>query len=278
MYKTLILIILTLVISTEVSAKRKLPLAFLTFDGLHVAADGTRYAADGADGTHVYKIDDAGVVSIVATGLAGPIDITSDSLGNLYVTNFNEPVVTKIEPDGTTSEFATTNTGPSGITIDEYDNLYVNHYGSLAGGGNTILKITSSGEVTTYAEGELIDTAVGLSIDEYGNLYVANFNDGKIIKITPDREQVLIATIASDIGYAVGHLAYVEGRLFATGLASQQVYVIRANGKVKARDIVKEGEFPNGIAYDMTRSEVIFTNTFAPSFGFDRIKIRKREW
>ncbi|WP_395342049.1 hypothetical protein PN836_020705 [Ningiella sp. W23] len=274
--KTLLTFILAILICLGAQAKNKLPIAFLSFDGLHVAADGTRYAADGADGTNVYKVDDKGVITVFATGLAGPIDITSDSAGNLFVTNFNKPVITKIEPDGTTSEFAVTDLGPSGITIDEYDNLYVSQYGSLAGGGDTVYQITPNGEVSVYAQGGLLDTSVGITMDDLGNLYVANFNNGKIIKITPQREQILMAEFPSPDGFAIGHLVYANNRLFATGLIDQLIYIIRNNGRVRARDIVKEGEFPNGIALDATRNEVIFTNTFAASFGFDRIRLPKQ--
>ena len=274
MYRLLLIFALTLCTAELVSAKNKLEIGFLTFDGLHVAADGTMYAADGTDGTNVYKINESGVVEVYATGLDGPVDIATDSLGNLFVTNFHSNVVTKIEPDRTKSVFAQTDIGPSGIYADELDNIYVAHYGPLAGGGSTILKVSPNGDVTTFAEGGLLDSPIGLTMDDLGNIITANFNNGNVIKITPEGIQSLIAHIPSPYGYAIGHLEFVKNRIFATGLIDQKIYVIRKNGKVKTRDIVAPGEYPNGIAFDAVRSQVIFTNTFAPSFGIDRIKIK----
>ena len=276
MIKLIILLTLTLLTSHGTEAKNKLSLAYLTFDGLHVTADGQRFAADGIDGTNVYRISDSGVVTVYASGLAGPVDITSDSAGNLYVTNFNSAMVTKIEPTGVTSDFAATNEGPSGITSDADDNIYVTHYGPVAGGGLTILKMTPAGEVYTYAEGGLLNTMVGLTIDDESNLYAANFNTGEVIKVSPEGFQSQIALIPSAYGYAIGHLEFANNRVFATGLIDQKIYVIKRNGTLKVRDVVTEGEYPNGLAFDPVRSEVIFTNTFAPSFGFDRIKIKPK--
>jgi DNA-binding beta-propeller fold protein YncE len=106
------LIFTSITLNANAHNRRTLPLAFLTMDGIH--ADGT------AEGT----------ATEFASGLSGPIDVTNDSQGNLYVTNFNNGTVSKISPQGEVSEFATVLTGPSGITIDAQDNLYVSHFGA----------------------------------------------------------------------------------------------------------------------------------------------------
>lgn len=270
----LTIVLLTALLSAQAMAKRAFPLAYLTMDGIHASQSGIMYAAAGFDGSKVYYISPEGDVFDFGLGLEGPIDITDDAEGNLYVTNLNADKVSKIAPDGTVSDFATTNPGPAGITSDAEGNLYVSHYGQGDGDGSTILKITPQGEVSTYAEGGLLQAPIGITFDDAGNLFTANFNNGDIIKISPEGEQSLLASIPSEAGFAVGHLAFANNRLFATGLVDQKIYVIKMNGRVNVRDIVPEGDFPNGITFNPVTSEVLFVNTFAPASAFRRIRIK----
>lgn len=276
MKKLMIIALVTLLSTHVVYAKQKLSLAYLTLDGIHATDSGIIYAADGFDGSKVYYITPEGVAYDFGLGLDGPIDITDDAQGNLFVTNLNTNKVSKIDPSGAVTDFATTNVGPAGIVSDSEDNLYVSHYGAGNGDGNSILKITPGGEVSTFSEGGLLSAPIGITVDDQGNIYTANFNDGMIIKIDTDGEQSHIATIESSVGYAVGHLTWVNGRLFATGLANQKIYVIRPNGRVRERDIVDAGDFPNGITFNPSTSEVMFINTFAPASQFTKIRIRPK--
>ena len=258
--------------------KRTLPLAFLTMDGIHADGSGAFFAADGFDGDRVYAITPEGTTSVLAGGLAGPIDVTNDSAGNLYVTNFNNATVSKVSPEGVVSDFATVLIGPSGITIDSGGNLYVSHFGAGNGDGDTILKVSPDGSTSVFSQGGLLNAPVGTAIDEEGNIYAANFNDGIVLKILPDGTQLQIAQIDAPNGFAIGHLAYANGRLFATGLADQVIYVIRPNGRVRVRRNAPEGDFPNGITFDSATNQILFTNAFAPVSGFERIRLRNRRY
>lgn len=274
--KILMLIICICLISSA-TARPKLPLAYLKLDGIHATNSGVIFAASGFDGTKVYSVSAEGVTTDYAQGLDGPIDITDDGQGNLYVTNLNSNKVSKISTDGTVSDFAVTDPGPAGIVCGPKGNLYVSHFGVGIGDGDSILKITPDGHVSTFSQGDYLEAPVGITTDERGNIYTANFNNGMIIKIAPDGVQSHLATIESSGGYAVGHLTYVNGRLFATGLANQKVYVVRVrNGRVRERNIVDAGEFPNGITFNRSTSEVLFTNTFAPASDFTKIRVRSK--
>ncbi len=272
----LISIFSIILFSSYAHADRELALAYLTLDGIHVSDSGVIYAADGFEGTKLFYITPEGVTYDYASGLDGPIDITEDSRGNLFVTNFNSAKVSKIDTDGVVTDFAKTNQGPAGITIDNNDNLYVTHYGVGDGDGNSILKITPDGQTSIFSQGGMLEAPVGIAIDEDGNIYSANFNNGVIIKHDKHGSQAFIATVEAEAGFAVGHLAYVQGRIFATGIASQKIHVIRKNGNVRIRNIVTPGEFPNGIAFNPTTSEVMFINAFAPASAFTKIRIRRR--
>ncbi|MFC2120388.1 T9SS type A sorting domain-containing protein [Bacteroidota bacterium] len=80
--------------------------------------------------------------------------------------------------------------GPDGFALDESENLYVANWGG--GIGNNVLKITSSGVVSTYATG--FNAPDGLVFDTEGNLYVSNFGSGVINKVTPEGVISIFAT------------------------------------------------------------------------------------
>lgn len=275
--KKLFLSLLILSLTTTCAyAKRKLALAYLTVDGIHATDSGVIFAADGFDGTKVYYITADGVAYDFGLGLDGPIDITDDTSGNLFVTNLNSNKVSKIDANGVVTDFAQTNVGPAGIVSDSYNNLYVSHFGAGNGDGDSILKISPAGEVSTFSEGGLLEAPVGITMDDEGNIYTANFNNGKIIKIDHEGKQSHIATIESDVGFAVGHIEWANNRLYATGLANQKIYVVRKKGRVNEKDIVSPGDFPNGITFNPSTNEVLFINTFAPASAFTRIRLPSR--
>jgi sugar lactone lactonase YvrE len=267
---------ISLTLSANANHRRTLPLAFLTMDGIHADGSGMFYAADGFDGSRLYAITPEGTTTEFANGFSGPIDITNDSAGNLYVTNFNNATVSKVTPEGEVSEFASTLVGPAGITIDDEGNLYIAHFGGGNGDGTTILKVSPDGTSSVFSQGGLLSAPVGITFDDRGNLFTANLNNGIIIKIQPDGTQHQIAQIEAPNGFAVGHLAFANGRLFATALAEQVVYVIRPNGRMRVIRRTEEGNFPNGITFDAATNQILFTNTFAPTSGFKRIRLRNR--
>ena len=49
-----------------------------------------------------------------------------------------------------------------------------------------ISKTTPDGMTTTFVSSPLMNCPNGLTIDDDGNLYTANFDDGRVVKITPD--------------------------------------------------------------------------------------------
>jgi sugar lactone lactonase YvrE len=241
--------------------KNDIPLSYAAMDGMHVRSDGIILGAGGFRSDQLLYIQQNGVTFDYISGFAGPIDITETPDGNLFVTNFNNATVSKVTPDGQVEEFAQVLVGPSGITSDPAGNLYVSHYGVGNGDGDTVLKITPEGEVSTYATGGYLDAPIGTAIDENGNLYVANFNNGLIIQINSEGEQTLIGEIPSDEGFAIGHLAYANNRLFISNPIGGKVFKIRIKqrriGPMREVNASKRVTFPNGIAFNPVSNAIL---------------------
>jgi len=216
------------------SATTLTTLSPLHVDGLLADDDGGLYGAGGYRGSKVFHVDPSGAVTVVADGLSGPVDLARDADGNLYVTNFTDASVSRITPEGTVSVFARVGEGPAGIVIDGSGNLYVACYGDLnAADGDAVYKITPEGTVTIFVEGHGLEAPVGMAVDEAGNLYAGNFYEGSVYRISPDGGLTLLATLPRPTKRGtIGHLAYVGGFLYATGIGLNRLFRIDRDGGV----------------------------------------------
>lgn len=248
------LLLLTSLYSVADKDNKDIALSYAKIDGMHVLSNGIILGAGGYKSDQLLYVQQDGKTYDYIKGFFGPVDLTQTPNGEIYVTNFNNATVSKVNTDGSVEKFADVLEGPSGITSDLQGNLYVSHYGVGTGDGDTVLKISAQGLVSTYATGGLLNAPIGTTIDENGNLYVANFNDGLVLKITPDGAQTMIAEIQSDVGYAIGHLEYADHKLFLSNPAGGKVYKIRIGknhiGRPKEVNASKKLTYPNGLTYN----------------------------
>jgi sugar lactone lactonase YvrE len=214
-----------------------------------IAIDGAGNLYVTQNGT-IRKINPAGYVTPIAGSTArgwtdgvgaaaefkSPTGITTDSAGNIYVTDTSNHTIRKITPTGSVSTLAgdadklgyrdgvgatASFSYIAGITADRTGNLYVaDSYNCL------IRKITPTGLVSTLAgtlaAGEDIDglgaaasfsRPNGIAADSNGNLYVAEHNT--IRKITPAG---LVSTLA-------GTTAGLDGSADGIGAAARFNYI-----------------------------------------------------
>lgn len=194
---------------------------FKSPNGVAVDSAGNVYVADSGNRT-IRKITPAGVVTSLAgsstnnsitdgTGTAAGFkeirNLSIDSAGNLYVTDFLSHVVRKITAAGVVTTIAggsgipgsTDATGtsarfyaPSAVAADSSGNLYVADTSN-----NAIRKISSSGAVTLFAglpgrtssldgnrASARFEDPYSVAADGSGNVYVADATDHSIRKIT----------------------------------------------------------------------------------------------
>ncbi|MFZ2452060.1 MAG: carboxypeptidase regulatory-like domain-containing protein [Methylovulum miyakonense] len=142
----------------------------------------------GADSTSITRIDPSGTALAASSYTAGR-GIVADTDGNLYATHNTITSIVKITPDGNLSTFLSGYAFGSGLVIDNKNNLYAI---PLIGQAGTVLKITPSAKVTTFAKLGVAIRGIAIGPDEL--LYVVDANntlsriklDGQVELITKD--------------------------------------------------------------------------------------------
>lgn len=233
--------------------------------GVATDASGNVYVAD----THnhkVKKITPAGVVTTLAGSTGGYADgtgsaaqfyyltgVTAGVDGNVYVADKDNHKIRKVTSAGVVTTLAGSTSGfangtgsaaqfsqPYNVATDAAGNVYV-----VDTGNHRIRKITSGGEVTTFAGSTQGDTEgagpaaqfsypYGIAADASGNLYVVDTFNQKVKKITSAGAVTTLA--GSTNGFADGAPAAAQFN-YPTGVAvstSGTVYVAdKDNHKIR---------------------------------------------
>jgi len=113
-------------------------------------------------------------------------DLTHDSQGNLYVSDWIGNFIFKIETRNNhkVSVVAKGNTlgGPNGLNIHPKTNKLIN----VTWESGKVQEIDSSGSIKILVEDKRFKTLDGIDFDNNGNMFVSSFTGGEVYKITPD--------------------------------------------------------------------------------------------
>jgi sugar lactone lactonase YvrE len=195
---------------------------------------GSNFGSSNTGGSSVYKIDSEGIVTVFSTGYSSCNGLALDHEGTLYVVDFTAATAThqiyKLDSLGNSTPYGPTISGASGIIFDPgSDTLYVSQYNGTS--SNQISKLSSDGIVTLHCDNNMLNGPVGMAFDDDSLLYVANFNDGKIFRITNNGDSLaLIADIPNVSFWGVGFITFAAGYLYATGIGTHIIYKVSLDG------------------------------------------------
>lgn len=159
----------------------------------------------------VSRVDEAGRVSTLASGIQQPIGLALDPAGNVYVGSGRDALVRRVGPDGAVSPFAEVPAYAAGLAFDAAGNLYA----SIGVPDGSISRIAPGGGDTTFAGG--LFQPRGLAFDGAGMLYVATYDAaagaGGISRVAPDGT---VSRFAPGLEFPTGLAFGPGGALYAT--------------------------------------------------------------
>jgi len=117
-------------------------------------------------------------------GYGSAIGLTTDSAGNLYVSEPGQARIRKVTPDGTRTVYLTTGTKqPKGMVVDWTSNLWYVDSQPVSGTlGTTITMHPLNGSPEATIGG--FNDPVSITVDSLNNLYVVNQGDNHVMKVT----------------------------------------------------------------------------------------------
>lgn len=216
----------------------------------------------------IFKITPEGEFSVYKENISNPVGIIADSLLNLYVPTYQGNSIRKIDTAGVVTTIASGLNGPAGVVLNKKGELFISEYGAGGNVGNAIKKINTDGTLDTFVTHGSFANLIGITIDENENLYTSNWSNGNVYKITPDKEVTLVAKLGANINqisYSNGYLLLptpLSNKIYRVDVNTGEIILIAGTGKSGNKDgisIFAEFSRPNGIAPSAT-GDTLYVN------------------
>ena len=191
-------------------------------DGLAINSKNELFASYYYNST-VAKIQLNGTVSTYATGLSDPNGLTFGYDQLLYIPNAKSNSIVRINADGSKTTIVNSITNPTGLRFRADSSLLIAQYQL-----NRISILDNQGNLSTFLSNALLNGPVGLDFDEHKNLFIGNFNNGAILKFTPDGILYELARIPSQLGF----ITYSHGYIYATGFQTNKIYRVHTKTEI----------------------------------------------
>ncbi len=199
-------------------------------DGITIDAQKNVYVSNfgefingSGSGSEVFRITAQGEKVDYGTGLNVPGGLVTDKNDNVYVNNGNN--IHKLTAEGVKSLYAQSSVGFAGLVMDENGVIYSGGYGH-----SLIQKISVDGVVETLVDDNRLRGTVGVAYhQESKSIYAANFDSGKVYKVTMNGAITEFVNLGSTIGY----ITEMNNSLYATLFNQHQIAKITLNGDVE---------------------------------------------
>ena len=201
-------------------------------------------------------------------GLNQPVAVVTDSLGYLYVVNYQPPTVIKLAPSGLGAALVTYNTTstpsilfPTGLCLDSALNVFI-----VDSGNDRIIKFNNAGVqqliIASTATNPTLLNPHSCVVDSTGNIFVSNNNgNGAIIKLSSAGTQVAIFTTSSPSLNNTNQIALDSaGSLFIADSNNNRVVKLSSAGVQQPVFTLASNRYPQGVAIDSQGSVYVSMN------------------
>ena len=246
-------------------------------DDIDISSNEVIYSSD-YDGDKIRKFDSGTQVETIIDGHTNLGSVVYDESNDIiYATNYDSGFIIRV--DGTRIDTIAINLqGPSGLAIDRDGNLFVTENQSFR-----ISKMIPNPDSTKYQKSMYVskgflDWPTAIKFDSENNLYATNMFRSEIIKITPDKQMELLATLPGRANYINYNLGYLDlDSMYLYVAHHEDGYIYRVHKESGDFEIIggKNLKFtnPTGVAYstETKRIYVTFQNGASTNISFLKI-------
>ncbi len=193
----------------------------LSADQAAVDRTGNLYLTDGSAGFYRYNVGGGGTAGW-PNALSHTTGIAVDSLGDIYVANFDDATVHEFDSTGQPLRSWAVGggtDGPSALALDLQGSVYVAmrrfhgyYLEKYSSDGKLILRWASGGNGDGEVGAGFKVGPQGLAVDPQGNLYVADTVNNRLIKFDPSGKFLFNITGNSDLSLVAPATVAVDGK------------------------------------------------------------------